>query len=187
MTGWRCFVAVPIGEQLRAALASAVAAWRDEPGAENLRWADASGWHATLAFLGDTDPDRVPRLANALADVAGRSAPFSLATGGLGGFPSSRSARVAWYGIADPEGRLAAIASAVRAAIGLADDQPFRPHLTLARSRGVTRARIDLLNSAPAGMLAVDELVLYRSILGQGPAHYEPLAVAPLGVLVHVV
>lgn len=186
MTGWRCFVAVPIGDELRAALSSAVAAWRQAPGTEDLRWTDPSGWHATLAFLGDTDPDRVPGLADALADVAGRSAPFTLATGGLGGFPSSLSARVAWYGIADPEGRLAAIASAVRAALGLADDQPFRPHLTLARPRGATRARIDLLSPAPAGMLGVDELVLYRSILGQGPAHYEPLAVARLGVSVHV-
>jgi len=186
MTGWRCFVAVPIGDELRAALSSAVATWREAPDAEDLRWTDSSGWHATLAFLGDTDPEQVPRLADALADVAGRSAPFTLTTGGLGGFPSSRSARVAWYGIADSEGQLAAIASALRAAIGLADDQPFRPHLTLARSRGATRARIDLLNSAPAGMLAVDELVLYRSILGHGPAHYEPLAVARLGVSVHV-
>ena len=186
MTGWRCFVAVPIGEDLRAALSSAISAWCESPGAQDLRWTEPSGWHATLAFLGDIDPDRVQRLADALADVAGRSAPFSLATGGLGGFPSPRAARVAWYGIADPEGRLAAIASAVRAAIGLADDQAFRPHLTLARSRGATRARIDLLISAPAGMLAVDELVLYRSILGQGPAHYEPLAAARLGVSVHV-
>ena len=34
----------------------------------------------------------------------------------------------------------------------------------------------------PAGQLAVEELVLYRSHLGSGPARYEILASAPLGI-----
>jgi 2'-5' RNA ligase len=186
MSEWRCFIAVPIGDQLRAALSSAVDTWRGSPGTEDLRWTDASGWHATLAFLGPTDPDRLPSLADALTDVAARLVPFTLATGGLGGFPSPRAARVVWYGIQDPEGRLAAVASSVRGAVGLAQDQPFRGHLTLARARGQSRARIDLTRPAPVGTLRVDELVLYRSLLGGGPARYEPLAIARMGVSVHV-
>lgn len=186
MNDWRCFVAVPLGEQLRAALSSAVAAWRESPGTDDLRWTDASGWHATLAFLGRTDPARLPSLADALTEVAAQFPPFTLTTGGVGGFPSSRAPRVVWYGIADPEGRLAALASAVRDAIGLVDDQPFRAHLTLARARGQGRVSVDLPTSAPAGMLRVDELVLYRSLLGDGPARYEPLATARMGVSVHV-
>jgi 2'-5' RNA ligase len=186
VSDWRCFVAVPIGDQLRAALSAAVAAWRGAPGTEELRWTDASGWHATLAFLGRTDPDRVPSLADALIEVAGRLAPFTLRTGGVGGFPSARAARVVWYGIEDPDGRLADLASAVREAVGLDDDQPLRPHLTLARARGGGRARIDPATPAPTGMLRVDELVLYRSLLGGGPARYEPLAIARMGVSVSV-
>lgn len=186
MTDWRCFVAVPIGEELRAALASAVVSWRTSPSARGLRWTDAAGWHATLAFLGRTDPARLPSLADALTEVAGEFAPFTLGSGGVGGFPSSRAARVVWYGIADPEGRLAALAAAVREAIGVVDDQPFRGHLTLARARGQDRVSIDLPTPAPAGMLRVDELVLYRSLLGDSPARYEPLATARLGVSVHV-
>lgn len=186
MNDWRCFVAVPIGDQLRAALSSAVDAWRRSLSAQDLRWTDASGWHATLAFLGSTDPARVPSLAEALTDATAAFAPFTLATGGLGGFPSPTAARVVWYGIDDPEGRLAAVASAVRRAVGLSDDQPFRPHLTLARARRQGRARIDLATPAPAGTVRVEEVVLYRSLLGQGPAHHEPLAVARLGVPLHV-
>jgi hypothetical protein len=34
----------------------------------------------------------------------------------------------------------------------------------------------------PAGTLAVEELVLYRSHLGAGPAKYEILAAVPLGL-----
>ena len=186
MSDLRCFVAVPIGDKLRAALSAAVAGWRGAPGTEDLRWTDASGWHATLAFLGRTDPDRVPALADALTEVAGRFAPFTLRTGGVGGFPSPRAARVVWYGIEDPDDRLARVASAVREAVGLDDDQPFRPHLTLARARGDGRARMDHAMHAPTGALRVDELVLYRSLLGGGPARYEPLAVARMGVSVSV-
>ena len=186
MNDWRCFVAVPIGDQLRAALSSAVDVLRGAPGAEDLRWTDPSGWHATLAFLGRTDPDRVPSLADALTEVAGRFTSFTLRTGGIGGFPSPPAARVVWYGIEDPDGRLAGVASAVREAVGLDDDQPFRPHLTLARARGDGRARIDPAMHAPTGALRVDELVLYRSLLGGGPARYEPLAIARLGVSVSV-
>jgi 2'-5' RNA ligase len=186
MNDWRCFVAVPIGDQLRAALSSAVDVLRGAPGAEDLRWTDPSGWHSTLAFLGPTDPGRVPLLAEILTDVTAVFAPFTLTTGGLGGFPSSGAARVVWYGIEDSEGRLAALASAVRHALGVADDQPFRAHLTLARARGRGRARIDLTGPAPAGALRVEELALYRSVLGAGPARYEPLAIARLGVPVHV-
>jgi RNA 2',3'-cyclic 3'-phosphodiesterase len=186
MSDWRCFVAVPIGDQLRAALAAAVGAWRGAPGTEELRWTDASGWHVTLAFLGRTDPERVQVLADALTEVAGRFAPFTLRTGGVGGFPSSRAARVVWYGIEDPDRRLAGVASAVREAVGLDDDQPFRPHLTLARARGHGRATIDAAMPAPTDTLRVNELVLYRSLLGGGPARYEPLAIARVGVSVSV-
>jgi len=34
----------------------------------------------------------------------------------------------------------------------------------------------------PAGQLAVERVVLYRSHLGAGPARYEILAAAPLGL-----
>jgi 2'-5' RNA ligase len=183
---WRCFVAVPIGDPLREALSRAVDAWRASPESEELRWTDPSGWHATLAFMGPTNPDRLQSLADALSEVAAHFSPFALATGGVGGFPSPRAARVVWYGIEDPNGRLAAVASAVRRAIGLDDDHPFRAHLTLARARGNGRVRVDLPTPAPAGMLDVDELVLYRSLLGAGPARYERLAAARLGVSVHV-
>ena len=38
----------------------------------------------------------------------------------------------------------------------------------------------------PSGEIAVDRLILYRSHLGRGPAHYEPLAEARIGSLLEV-
>jgi 2'-5' RNA ligase len=182
---WRCFVAVPIGEELREALAGAVEAWRARADLAGLRWTDPAGWHLTLAFLGPTGSDAIPGLVGALERVAPGHAPLRLATGGLGAFPSRAHARVAWYGVADPERRLTALAREVTPAVGLEGDARFRAHVTLARARSEPIDARPWLEgaAAPAGELVVDRMELMRSHLGRGPAHYETLATVPLGVL----
>src|SRR5688500_962789 len=132
---WRCFVAVPLGESLRLELSKAVADWRSQSPADALRWADPDAWHLTLAFLGSTDPDDVPRIAAAVGDVAAKHEPMEALTGRLGAFHRPGSARVLWYGVADGDGRLAALAEDLATALDLSDDEPFRAHVTLARAR----------------------------------------------------
>jgi len=181
----RLFVAVPIGEELRADLAAAVERIRaaDPERDTAFRWTDPRGWHVTLAFLGATPADAVPRLAEAIRSAASGAGPFQMTTGGLGAFPSPRRARVIWYRILDPEGRLESVARAVRGELAIQDGGPFRAHLTLARARAERGAVLDeglLTAELPAGEVAVDRLVLYRSHLGRGPATYESLAEAPL-------
>ena len=181
---WRCFVAVPIGEALRDDLRVAVDGWRDRPDLAGLRWTDPDGWHVTLAFLGPTEPASVPLLRDRLAAVAEAHEPTSSTTGGLGAFPGPASARVAWYGMDDGEGRVARIAADVAAALALDASRPLRPHLTLARAR---RDPVDLRPwlasaSAPEGALTTDRIELMRSHTGRGPARYETLATMKLGV-----
>jgi 2'-5' RNA ligase len=180
---WRCFVAVPIGPELRVALDEFARRLRDRAGDSDWRWSDPEGWHVTLAFLGATDPTAVPRLGAALADAAAVHGAFELRAGGLGIFPSRGRARVLWYGLADREGRLVDLARSVRAAVGLPAEDRFHAHLTLARARDRfgtdARALLDLL-PATESRLAVDRLILFRSHLGRGPARYEALATAPL-------
>jgi 2'-5' RNA ligase len=180
---WRCFVAVPIGEGLRGELAAAVDGWRVRPGLAGLRWTDPAGWHVTLAFLGSIDASSVPELAARLEPIRDR-APMRLAAGGLGAFPSRARARVAWYGIADPDRRLAQLAADVARALDLDLGAPFRGHVTLARAR---KEPIDLRPwlawaSAPVGELVVERVELMRSHTGRGPARYETLATMRLGV-----
>jgi 2'-5' RNA ligase len=182
---WRCFVAVPIPDDLRRALAEYVARLRQVDGADaRWRWTDADGWHVTLAFLGSTRPDAVPALRNALASVATDARAFSLTSGSLGSFPRPARARVLWYGISDGEERLAQLARSVQAAVGLEPEPRFRAHLTLARARdrvGTDATRMMAGDPPPPGRIDVDQLVLFRSHLGRGPARYEALASAPLG------
>jgi len=185
--GWRCFVGVPIGQplnkELRASLGPLKAAASAE--ADELRWIAPREWHLTLAFMGPTPESELPRLIEALTDVAANHAPFAIPTGGLGAFPSRREVRILWYGLADRSRRLAELAIAVRIAMDCDTASPFRAHLTLARAkgdRGVTLPAATWKMPVPAGQLAVEELVLYRSHLGSGPATYETLASAPLGL-----
>jgi 2'-5' RNA ligase len=180
---WRCFVAVPIGGELREAVAACSSALQALPEAHAWSWTDAAGWHVTLAFLGATDPARVPSLGRALAAIARRGGTFTVACGGLGAFPSRGRARVLWYGVTDTDGRLRDLAREVQAATGLQPEDRFRAHLTLARARdrsGTDAGPLLASGQPPEGQIEVDHMVLYRSHLGRGPARYEALAVAPL-------
>lgn len=182
---WRCFVAVPIGEQLRAELAGAVTAIRSaEPAIDaTFRWTEPEGWHLTLAFLGATDADRVPSIVETLRAETADVGSFEVSTGGMGAFPSSRRARVLWYHVLDEQRRLKLLAMGVRDALGLDASSPFRAHVTLARARareGVRLAEELMAAHMPAGRIVVNRVVLYRSHLGRGPARYQTLADLPL-------
>jgi 2'-5' RNA ligase len=183
----RCFVAVPIGEVLRAELVAAVDEWRARPDLAGLRWSDAASWHVTLAFLGSIQPSVVRDLTARLADAVDRHALMQRPTGGVGGFPSAARSRVARHGVADPDGALADLAGDVRRATGV-EAAAFRGHVTLARAR---RGPVDLRAwvqdaDAPAGVLAVDRVQLMRSRLGRGPARYEVLESFTLGAAARV-
>lgn len=185
---WRCFVAVPIGDSLRRDLAGVVDGWRSRPELEGLRWTDPESWHVTLAFLGSVDAAETSRLGALIEDVAAQNEPMQLRTGDLGAFPSAGRARVLWYGIADPDGSLAALSADLHAALGMEVAAPHRPHVTLARAGRQTLSLRTWLEhaSAPAGELAVHRLELKRSHLGRGPARYETLASASMGATGHV-
>lgn len=182
---WRCFVAVPLGDGLRSELGEAMTTWRADPRTASLRWASPDSLHVTLAFLGRVDSAEIPAMAQAIHGVAARHAPAALPTGRLGAFARPGSARVLWYAVSDPDGRLAALAADAAAALGLAFDDLYRPHVTLARARGGSADLRDWIAEAsrvaPDGRLEVESLHLMRSHLGGGPARYETLEAYPLG------
>lgn len=177
---WRCFVAVPIPDELRADLATAVERWRTDPRTDGLRWAHVSGLHLTLTFLGGVDPHGVPAVEERIRSVATGHRPFAVRTGRLGAFHRAGSVRVLWYGVEDPAGMLSALAGDLATALDVPLEEAFRPHVSVARAR---RRPIDLRGwienaslEAPAGTLKVDVLGLMRSHLDGGPARYETLA-----------
>ena len=185
----RLFFGVPVPGPARAPLEAALP--RLEPLLPGARLAPPGGWHLTLAFLGQVQPemaDEVVRVGEAAVAGVG---PARLRLEGAGTFPESgRKARVLWTGIGgDTEAlvRLAAALSSASKAAGLrSEDRPLAPHLTLARfstPAPVPQEALDLVAAAAAESEPWEarELACFRSTLG-GPrgARYRVVREFPL-------
>ena len=169
----RLFFAIPLPDDVKAALGRFQAEARGRGLAA--AWVRPEGMHLTLAFLGETEPARVPGLL-ALAE-RGAGPDFLLATTRLGGFPKDRAARVVWLGLQE-EPLLAEATARLRAGLretGVPfDGKPFRPHLTLARPR--TPVDIGSLGPGPEPQaFPARELVLYQSLQVREGTEYRAL------------
>ncbi len=195
----RLFFAVPLPERARNAVAEIAERVRARNGAVRARWVRFDGLHLTLQFLGPTPTSAVPALEAALADVAGRAASFEVALHGAGAFPDAGRPRTLWVGLTAGAERLTELAEALAREPRVVPwipvhpsggppggRKPFAPHLTIARTDGVRGAN-DLARALEAeaatleARFTADRVVLYRSILGRGPARYESLADAAFG------
>lgn len=189
----RLFIAVPVADDVRRAVGqlmeNVAGAPIDERQLGQPRWVRVDGLHLTLRFLGATPDARQQELGAVIAAACQGVAAFPVTLHGAGAFPNPARPRVLWIGIADGARQLGGLAERINA--GLAqlgwtpDDRPFAPHLTLARTDGVAGAS-DFARRLVAAAADVelgwqaDRVVLYRSVLGRGPARYEAVAEAPL-------
>ena len=174
----RLFVGVALSADARAALAanlqeSTSGAAVEIPG----KVAPGENWHITLRFLGDSSQLQLDTLLFRLGEVDWPSG-FTLVLGGLGAFPRPEKATVLWVSVDSGHQVLLAIAPEVEEAAVASgyppEDRPFHPHLTLSRirpQRDVTR----LVHAVPRMNVKwpVEELTVFRSHLGGGPARYE--------------
>ncbi len=175
----RIFVAVPLPDEVRMALAENVGAIVI-PG----KVVPPENWHITLRFLGWTEEVAYDRLLAALDDAdLGRQ--FDLGLGEIGAFPRAGSATVVWLAVSKGQVRLAELAEEAEEAAQTAgfdpEDRPFRAHLTLSRVRPAKDVS-QLLETFPGADLSwrCRSVVVYRSHLGRGGARYEPLETFPL-------
>lgn len=135
----RMFVGVGVPEGTAAALMADVASRRkntEVAGAglgTRARWTAAVDLHVTLAFLGEVEAGRELRVEAALRDV---EAPvFAASVGSLGTFATAG----VLVGVVDPSPALVALqhrVAEVLQGVGWPPEvRPFRPHITLARTR----------------------------------------------------
>ncbi|MDP2663542.1 MAG: RNA 2',3'-cyclic phosphodiesterase [Dehalococcoidia bacterium] len=189
----RTFIAVSLPPVVRYALARC----QERLGAAKTRyvkWMNPEGVHLTLKFLGNVDETTLPHLAQALREsVAGVSA-FHLQTGPLGAFPSLKSPRVLWVGLAGALDTLEVLQRAVEEAVtplGFPpEERSFAPHLTLARVRDAAtredRARLaQLLTQVQmdgSWDIPVGEIIVMKSELARAGATYSSMYVFPLAI-----
>jgi RNA 2',3'-cyclic 3'-phosphodiesterase len=184
----RLFVALPVPPDVRRGLERVQERLRGR--ADDLRFTRPEGWHVTLAFLGDVAGERIEEVGRVVDEVATGHGSIPLVLAGPGRFGS----KVLWVAVADePAGTVAALGERLQVAIAAAglpvQQQPVRPHLTLARGgrgRPVRDRYLDDLAEDlaavrfPAGWVA-DEAQVWRSELGRGPARYDVVSSTSLG------
>jgi 2'-5' RNA ligase len=160
----RCFVACFVAPESAAALVAL------RPRGVRARWVPAERYHLTLRFLGPLAAEPIIRVRHLLDGLNGH--PVTATVLRVTGFPSRARARVVVAELAE-QAALTRWWEALAAALG-APDKPFRPHVTLGRSRRALR----LPDAAPASPLAValGAPALYESVPVRGGVEYRRLA-----------
>src|SRR5579864_7512781 len=131
----RLFIALDIDDAIRERIARFLEGVRGF--APDARWVRPESLHVTLKFIGEKPEAAVEQIKRELETVS--SGAFEIQFSGYGFFPSPKSARVFWLGIASgPQlPSLAAIIDEKMAALGIPkEEHAFSPHLTLARGAG---------------------------------------------------
>ncbi|MEH1166378.1 RNA 2',3'-cyclic phosphodiesterase [Micromonospora sp. CPCC 205539] len=158
----------------------------------NVRLADPTHLHLTLAFLGAVEAVRLVEVESALGLAAeefrdSRHALPRLSLGGGGLFGQGRPS-VLWVDLRGDVEELHVLAGLIRARLRRArlpyDDRPLRPHLTVARPGDrVDAADVEAdratLDDYQGPEWPATELLLVRSHLGPEP-RYERVAAWPL-------
>jgi 2'-5' RNA ligase len=171
----RLFIAIPLGQAVEAELKRLTARLR--PAAPDLRWSHPESWHITLQFLGSTTDEQYACLLPHLSEL--KAAPFPINFDGLGVF---ERAGVFILKVA-PTPALAALQKKVEAATQPCgfepEDRPWRPHITLARSKSGNKSReLRTLPDRASESVRFDRILatefrLYESHLSAGGSKYE--------------
>jgi 2'-5' RNA ligase len=195
----RLFIAVPLPDPVRALVRTLVEDLRQEPWP--VRWISPDNAHLTLHFLGEVPSEQAELLKLALPAAVARHQRFRLRTAELGVFPNQKRPRVLWLGLYGPAHRLVTLHSDLQALLRRLDftveEGPFHPHITLGRVRDVRnaptrdlpaqiverfRAEAETGRASPKNAIpmAVDEVILYQSILDKSGPTYVPMLTCPL-------
>lgn len=178
----RLFVGVALSDEARQAMERVGLRLRSAE--DGMRWSTPEQWHITLAFLGEVGAADESVLVRELRRV--RQAPVPLTVDGMGIFERVGILYAAVELTPGLEALQRAAAAAVKAA-GLAiEDRAYRPHVTLARSKGrlplrnLKRFKPMLEQHRPRVHWTAAEFLLYESQLSPSGARYVVRARFPL-------
>ena len=169
----RLFVSVDLPADLTDPLSDLQSEFSEAAG---VRLTNLSQAHCTLKFLGETDPDRVKEIEQAIQRAVDESAvdPFECTVEGLGVFPSLDYISVVWAGLGEDGGaaavtRLADAVETELTALGFNEEShEFTPHVTL--------GRIDDATNETVGTFQVESVRLTESILTEEGPVYETVS-----------
>ena len=170
----RIFVAVRVPEEIRRR----VAALGSEIAGDGISLVRPENMHLTLRFIGDTQPQDVEKVKEALGKISFKR--FDCSVKGVGVFPGEDYVRVVWAGCGSGDS-LEGLANMISGGLeGFGGDERFTAHLTIARVKKRIDARPFLQRHEGEGFgsFSVSGFELIESVLGgpRGP-EYRTIAV----------
>jgi 2'-5' RNA ligase len=188
MSTFRTFVAIEVPSEICHRAAALIT--RLKSSGAKVRWADTQTMHWTLSFLGDVPDNEIAGVCTSVTAAVARFSPFEADVCGCGAFPSSRRPRTLWLGVGEGAEALVELQAAIErnlAELGFrAEARQYKPHLTLGRVRDASSGLDELAELVQrhadfsAGLMAVDEVVIFSSQLERTGAIHTPLGHAPL-------
>ena len=182
----RAFIGLQIAPEVRARISEAIA--QLAPEISGIRWVREENFHFTLKFLGLIEEPQIELISNALAQAIHPFRRFTINAKCFGVFPDIKRARVFWVGLEGSD--MPALAKSVESVLepfGFpSENRIFRPHLTVGRwrhpmgSQQQLEGKLKLWKNVEFGESAVDEVVLFQSMLKREGAVYRSLKAVPL-------
>ena len=175
----RCFVALPLAEELNGGLAAAA---QEASSFGRMKKVEPENIHLTLKFLGEVEEGRVERVAAAL-DPLKKFSGFKVSLRGVGVFPKPEYVKVVWVGVGEGSEKVLKLHAGVEAALEplkFKREKKFHPHFTLARVKGVEdkaglQEYLDSHTETDFGSFTAEKIILMKSELTpQGPT-YSPV------------
>jgi 2'-5' RNA ligase len=151
-------------------------------------WVKPSNVHLTLKFLGGVPSHKIGAVSQATERASSDTAVFEVEVAGAGCFPSPRSPRVLWVGLADVPEPLVNIYKKLEeelASLGFErEKRRFAPHLTIGRLRSprngaeLAQKLIDI--GFESEKFVARQIIVMRSQLKPTGSIYTPISIIPL-------
>ena len=164
----RLFIAIKVPQQLHRYCTQLQSQFPDIKNAYN--------FHITIQFLGnEIDKDSVNKIIDILKKIEFR--PFDIQIGNALRFPDRLNTKGVWIEC-EKSDAVMNFASKIRSEmekIGLTDDYPFKPHITLGRYKNLPQELPNIVRCEPH-LFTVDEFCLMESKLTLGESKYKTVA-----------
>jgi 2'-5' RNA ligase len=156
------FLAVDLDEPTRARVSELIETHR---AAHHAKWLRFDKLHCTLEFLGNPTADQVEAFRPIIDSLASRHRPLRLQLEGAGTFLTRRAPSVLWLGISGEVDALRALQGDAHRSLGVGEERPFVPHVTLARAQADSHfdALAKELGQFRSEGFLVEKLTLYES------------------------
>jgi 2'-5' RNA ligase len=177
----RIFIALKV--EAEESLLKMISSFKSGLTNESIKWTNPDKIHITLAFLGDTEEEKIRIISTMLKEKCEGFGKFELIIRGSGVFKNLNDPHAIWTGI-DPSDKLVKlndlIMNGLRSADVKMEGRPFKPHLTLGRikylkDKTVLKTLMDEFQNLEIQKVPVNEVILYESTLLQSGPVYKPL------------